>query len=67
MLLIDGVVSGVWTYRGQGRSEQVRVEVFGRASSALRGLLTEEVARLCAVLDRDLTLSVGPADIAAHL
>ncbi len=70
VLLIDGVVSGVWTYRRQGRAEQaeqVRVEVFGRASSALRGLLTEEVARLCAVLDRDLTLSVGPADIAAHL
>lgn len=77
VLLIDGVVSGVWTYRhpggagqrggSQGASEQVRVEVFGRASAGLRRLLAEEVDRLAAVLDRDLTLSVGPADIAAHL
>lgn len=93
VLLIDGVVSGVWTYRQPGevadsrkpdpglveqrqagggdrkraRSEQVRVEVFGRTSAGLRRLLAEEVVRLAAVLDRDLTLSIGPADIAAHL
>ena len=70
VLLIDGLVSGVWTYRNQGRggaTEQVRVEVFGRASAGLRRLLTAEVARLAKLLDRDLTLSVGPAAIAAHL
>jgi len=67
VLLIDGVVSGVWTYRKRARSEQVRVEVFGRTSAGLRRLLAEEVVRLAAVLDRDLTLSIGPADIAAHL
>lgn len=70
VLLIDGLVSGVWTYRNQGRggaTEQVRVEVFGRASAGLRRLLTAEVARLAKLLDRDLTLSIGPADINAHL
>ena len=93
VLLIDGVVSGVWTYRQPGevadsrkpdpglveqrqagggdrkraRSEQVRVEVFGRTSAPLRRRLAEEVGRLAEVLDRGLELSVGRADIAAHL
>lgn len=67
VLLVDGVVNGVWTFRRERDVEQVRVEVFGRADAALRKQLRDEVARLSAVLDRDLALSVGPADIAAHL
>lgn len=67
VLLVDGVVRGVWTFRKQGRAEQVRVEVFGAATTTLRRLLQAEVARLAVLLDRDLRLSVGPADIAAHL
>ena len=68
VLLIDGVVRGVWTYRDRNRTRrQVRVEVFGRASTELRRQLNEEVARLGRLLDRDLELSLGPADIAAHL
>ena len=119
VLLVDGVIRGVWTYRdgvvpddresddgsaeqhqvrqvrrqrgdasndresddspveqrrvsqarrkrGDG-TRQVRVEVFGRADAGLRRLLTEEVGRLATLVDRDLELSVGPADIAAHL
>lgn len=67
VLLIDGVVHGLWTFRRQGGTEQVRVEVFGRASAALRRRLADEVARLGQLLDRGLELSVGPADVAAHL
>jgi len=67
VLLIDGIVRGVWTFRTHDRADQVRVEVFGRASTGLRRLLVDEVARLAALLDRDLALSIGPADIAAHL
>jgi len=66
--LIDGMVRGVWTFRKRAAGvSQVRVEVFCRASTGLRRLLTEEVAGLATLLDRDLELSVGPADIAAHL
>lgn len=67
VLLVDGLVRGVWTYRTQQRAEQVRVEVFGPVSAALRRLLDAEVNRLATLLGRDLTLSIGPADIAAHL
>lgn len=67
VLLVDGLVRGVWTYRRHDQIEHVRVEVFGRAGRGLRRLLREEVARLAGLLNRDLTLSVGPADIAAHL
>lgn len=67
VLLIDGVVHGVWTFRQESGSDQVRVEVFGRTSSGLRRRLGDEVVRLAEVLDRDLKLSVGQADIAAHL
>ena len=67
VVLVDGVVRGVWTYRMEGRKEQARVEVFGRTDANLRRLLEAEVGRLSAVLGRDLTLSLGPADIAAHL
>lgn len=67
VLLVDGLVRGVWTYRDENKARQVRVEVFGATSAGLRRLLDEEVARLAATLDRDLELSVGRADIAAHL
>ncbi len=67
VLLIDGVVQGVWTFRQERGSDQVRIEVFGRTGATLRRRLDEEVARLAKVLDRGLELSVGPADIAAHL
>ena len=68
VLLVDGVVRGVWTYRDGNRTRrEVRVEVFGRADVGLRRLLNEQVGRLATLLDRDLELSVGPADIAAHL
>ncbi|MBA3367647.1 MAG: winged helix DNA-binding domain-containing protein, partial [Geodermatophilaceae bacterium] len=68
VLLVDGVVTGVWTHlRVGGATEQVRVEVFGPTSAGLRRLLKGEVARLSATLDRDLKLSLGPADINAHL
>lgn len=67
VLLVDGVVNGVWTYRQRGRVEEVRVEVFGTAGGRLRSRLEEEVVRLAALLGRDLELSIGPADIAAHL
>ena len=68
VLLIDGVVAGVWTYRRMGgATEQVRVEVFNSPEAGLRRLLTEEVVRLSATLDRELKLSIGPADINAHL
>lgn len=68
VLLIDGMVRGVWTFRKRAAGvSQVRVEVFCRASAGLRRQLSEEVAGLATLLDRDLELSVGPADIAAHL
>jgi len=57
----------VWTYRTLQRTEQVRVEVFGPADTTLRRLLEAEIVRLSALLGRILTLSLGPADIAAHL
>lgn len=67
VLLVDGVVNGVWTLRRERSVEQVRVEVFGRVTGGLRKRLDEEVARLAEVLGRDLALSIGPAAIAAHL
>jgi len=59
VLLIDGVVSGMWDRRRKGRRlVEVGVEPFGRLSARRRKELEREAARISGFLDADVTLSV---------
>lgn len=67
VLLVDGIVRGVWTAARRDGVDEARVELFGRRDRRLTALLRVEVERLSELLGRSLRLSLGPADISAHL
>ena len=54
VVVVGGVVAGTWELDG----EQARISWFGEAGKPPRKALGAEVARLAAILDRDLTSAV---------
>jgi hypothetical protein len=62
VLLIDGVVAGIWERRGKGRKIDVRLEPFVRLTARHRERLAAECESIAAFLDTDVTLSVGRLD-----
>ena len=66
VLLIDGVVAGVWHQRRAGRAIEVTVEPFDRLSAARRRALDEQAQRLGRLLEGEPRLTVGPVTAGAH-
>ncbi|HKF18272.1 MAG TPA: winged helix DNA-binding domain-containing protein [Candidatus Dormibacteraeota bacterium] len=60
VLLVDGVVAGVWQRRRSGRRIDVRVEPFGPLTTRQQERLEEEVTRIGEILQASPTLSLGP-------
>jgi len=59
VLLIDGVVSGMWERRRQARRSELRVEAFGQLTARQLDQLEAEAARTGAFLEEELKLSLG--------
>jgi hypothetical protein len=63
VILIDGVVSGMWEQRphsqAANRDTELRVESFGQLTTRQHGLLESEVARIGAFLETRLALTHG--------
>jgi hypothetical protein len=66
VLLVDGVVGGVWHQRRSGRSIEITVEPIGTLSAKQRRQLADEVELVGAVIEGRPTLSVGPVTVGAH-
>jgi DNA glycosylase AlkZ-like len=66
VLLIDGVVAGVWHQRRSGRRLHVTVEPLAPLGSARRAALAAEVERLGAILEAAPELTVGPVASGPH-
>lgn len=66
VLLIDGVVAGVWHQRRSGRRLHVTVEPFAPLTTAQRGALEAEVERVGAVLEAEPELTVGTVAVGPH-
>jgi hypothetical protein len=66
VLLIDGVVGGVWHQRRSGGKVQVTVEPFEELTSAQRRQLDDEVDLVGAVLEATPSLTLGPVMVGAH-
>jgi hypothetical protein len=66
VLLLDGVVGGVWHQKRSGRRVTVTVEPLGRLSAAQRRGLEAEVERVGAVVEATPELVVGPVTVGAH-
>ena len=61
VLLLDGVVGGVWHQKRSGQRVAVTVEPLGRLTRAQRAALDDEVERIGAIVDARPELTVGRA------
>ncbi|MFF0267350.1 winged helix DNA-binding domain-containing protein [Kribbella sp. NPDC004536] len=66
LLLVDGVVAGVWHQRKSGRTLHVTVEALSPLNRRRRRLLEAEVDRVGAVLGAAPSLTLGHVTVGAH-
>jgi hypothetical protein len=67
VLLVDGVVGGLWHRRRTGRKLEITVEPFGRLTAAQRRAVEAGAARIGAILEAAVTLAFGPVASRPHL
>lgn len=67
VMLIDGMVHGVWHHRATGRRATITVEPFSPLSRRHRTDLEEQVERVGAVLGRTPVLTLGTVGTGRHL
>ena len=67
VLLVDGVVAGVWERPVQRRRIAVRVESFVPLDSRQQALLEAEAAHIGAILEAEATLALGSVEVRPHL
>jgi hypothetical protein len=66
VLLVDGVVGGVWHQRRSGRKLAITVEPLGELTATQRGQLDGEVELVGAVMEATPTLTVGTVTVGPH-
>jgi hypothetical protein len=66
VLLVDGVVGGVWHQRRSGRRLAITVEPLGELTATQRRQLDDEVELVGAVMEAEPTLTVGPVTVGPH-
>ncbi len=67
VLLLGGVVGGVWHLRRSGRRVGITVEPLADLTPAQRGELDAEVARIGDFLGATPQLTIGPVATGAHV
>ncbi|HKA70080.1 MAG TPA: winged helix DNA-binding domain-containing protein [Actinomycetes bacterium] len=66
VVLVDGVVGGVWHQRRSGRTLAITVEPFGELTATQRRQLDDEVGLVGAVMQAAPTLTVGTVTVGPH-
>ena len=66
VLLVDGVVAGVWHQRRSGRRIDVTVEPLEQLTAEHRDQLADQVDRVADILEGRPTLTIGPVAVGAH-
>ena len=66
VLLVDGVVGGVWHQRRSGRRLVITVELPRELTAPRRRQLDDEIALVGAVMEATPTLTLGPVTAGAH-
>ena len=66
VLLVDGVVGGLWHQRRSGRKLAITVEPLGKLTATQRRQLDDEVELVAAVMEATATLTVGPVTVGPH-
>ena len=66
MLLVDGVVAGVWHQRRSGRKLDITVEPLEPLTPAQRRELDEQVERVGVILEGTPQLTIGTVTVGSH-
>ncbi len=66
VVLIDGVVGGVWHQRRSGHRVAITVEPFGRLTRMQREELDAEVELVGRVIEASPSLTIGPVTVGPH-
>ncbi len=66
LLVIDGVVAGLWQQRRIGRRLEIGVEAFRPLSPQQLEQLEAAVARVGAIVEAEGTLALGPVEARPH-
>ncbi|MEU5328213.1 winged helix DNA-binding domain-containing protein [Streptomyces parvus] len=66
VLLVDGVVAGVWHQRRSGRRIAVTVEPLKPLSGSRLRALEEQVERVATIMEGTAELTVGPVTVGPH-
>jgi hypothetical protein len=66
VLLVDGVVAGVWHHRRSGKKLDITVEPFVTLSAAQRRELDEQVARIGQFLEGTPRMTTGTVTVGPH-
>ncbi|MGH3761687.1 winged helix DNA-binding domain-containing protein [Actinophytocola sp.] len=66
VLLVDGVVGGIWHQRRSGRRIEITVEPFGRLPKARLRELDEQADRVGAILEGGPELTLGVVPVGGH-
>lgn len=66
ILLVDGVVAGIWHLRRSGRRATVTVEAFRTLNRARNAALEDQVARVAEILDLTPELVLGEVEAGPH-
>ena len=67
VLLVEGMVAGLWERKTKGKQIEVRVEPLATLDKRQRTLLEDEAARIGKVLRGEATLTIGTVSIRPHL
>ncbi len=66
VLLVDGMVAGVWHQRRAGRRIHITVEPIEPLTSGQRRALEAEAERVGVALEGEPTLTIGPVSVGGH-
>jgi hypothetical protein len=66
VVLVDGVVGGVWHQRRSGRKLAITVEPLRELTARQRGQLDDEVDLVGAVMEAPATLTIGTVTVGPH-
>jgi len=66
VLLLDGVVSGVWHQKRTGKNVAITVEPLDRLTKPQRAALEVEVQRIGEIVEARTELTVGPISVGPH-
>jgi hypothetical protein len=66
VVLVDGVVGGVWHQRRSGRKLALTVEPLAELTASQRRQLDQEAALVGTVMEATVTLTVGPVTVGPH-